>query len=170
MPARSLTFDEIMCRYVPSEGGLGCWDWEGHIDKFGYGKITWQYTGYLAHRLIYTHLVGPIPEGLEIDHLCRNRSCVNPDHLEPVEHVENVRRAAAIPNNRPLKTHCKHGHAFTEPNTYVRPNGDRVCRTCYRARDRARARPATDESRRKNREYQRAYKARKKAEKEAQAA
>ena len=51
MPSRSLTFDEIMCKHVPSEGGLGCWEWEGHIDKFGYGKLTWQYTGYLAHRL-----------------------------------------------------------------------------------------------------------------------
>lgn len=69
----------------------GCWRWLGHCLSSGYGRVGAR--GILAHRLAYEELVGPIPDGLEIDHLCRNRGCVNPAHLEPVTHVENLRRA-----------------------------------------------------------------------------
>ena len=103
-----------------------CWVWNGSRKQdYGY------YDGKIAHRLVYKLIVGDIPEGLELDHLCRNRPCVNPGHLEPVTHAENVRRGAA------LRTHCKQGHEFTAENTYRMPRGPRVgarhCRACNRA-------------------------------------
>jgi hypothetical protein len=83
-----------------------------------------------AHRVLYRLVNGPIPIGAEIDHLCRNRSCVNPDHLEAVSHRENLMRSPIAPaaiNAR--KTHCKYGHEFTQTNTYV-SSGRRRCRLC----------------------------------------
>jgi hypothetical protein len=88
----------------------------------------------MAHRWSYEYHVGPIPEGLDIDHLCRNRACVNPEHLEPVTRAENIRRAAQV------KTHCPSGHEYTEENTYIRPGTiHRKCRACAAERDLTRA-------------------------------
>jgi hypothetical protein len=88
-----------------------------------------------AHRVAYEALKGPIAVGLDIDHLCRNPGCVNPAHLEAVTHAENIRRAMSL---RPRKTHCVHGHAYTDENTLV--SGRKwICRTCKRARDKRRA-------------------------------
>jgi len=103
----------------------GCWLWLGRIAENGYGR----YSGKLAHRMMYELIVGPIPPDFDLDHLCRVRGCVNPDHLEPVTGDENARRAAlAI-------THCKRGHSYTAENTYHRPTtGHRDCRACIRAR------------------------------------
>jgi len=101
-----------------------CWRWQGLMRPDGYGK----HAGRQAHRVVYENLVGPIPEGLELDHLCRNKSCVNPDHLEPVTREENARRRWAT------YTHCKNGHAYTAANTYIMPSGFRDCRTCIRDR------------------------------------
>ncbi len=110
-----------------------CWLWTAARYPNGYGTIRIDGTpGRMvsAHRLAYEKLIGPIPEGLEIDHLCRQRSCVNPAHLEPVTHAENVRRmGAAI-------THCKRGHEFTPENTR-RHEGRRRCRACLLASGRA---------------------------------
>lgn len=104
--------------------GSGCWIWKGRTNLDGYGR----YSGTTAHRIAYLVSVGPIPEGLELDHLCRKIRCVNPDHLEPVTHLENKRRRYAIYDR------CKSGHEYTAENTYVRPNGNRDCRACIRAR------------------------------------
>jgi hypothetical protein len=100
-----------------------CWNWLGALNDAGYGRIGYNAKVGYAHRFAYELLVGPIPEGLTIDHLCRNRRCVNPDHLEPVTQGDNVRR-------RPFKTECKHGHAYDEKNTYVLTNGRPACRKC----------------------------------------
>lgn len=103
----------------------GCWIWPFQIDRDGYGK----YGSGSAHRWTYTQVVGPIPTGLELDHLCRVRACVNPAHLEPVTHLENMRRRSA------LITHCKRGQEFTPENTYLVTHGvpRRCCRACNRA-------------------------------------
>ena len=98
-----------------------CWLWSGYIHKrTGYGRLGQS----LAHRLVYETLVGEIPPGLELDHLCRVRHCVNPKHLEPVTSAENTRRGAAA------LTECKHGHLMSNINTYVAPTGRRQCRVC----------------------------------------
>jgi HNH endonuclease len=86
---------------------------------------------------MYRLLVGPVPEGLELDHLCRNRACVNPAHLEPVSHRENVLRGASFAAINAVKTHCIHdGHPFDDVNTIVRPEGRRGCRACMNAAQR----------------------------------
>lgn len=119
-----------------------CWLWTAALVK-GYGRFydtDMRPVG--AHRWAYELLVGPIPEGLTIDHLCRVRRCVNPDHLEVVTQRENVARV-------PPKTHCPHGHAFTAANTYIRkPKADglrpaRQCRECARLAAALRSRKAS---------------------------
>lgn len=119
----------------------GCWLWEGHVGSDGYGSafnVTGQHDRAVPHRIAYELLVGLIPEGLQLDHLCRVRNCVNPDHLEPVTAKENrVRGGATI-------THCPSGHEYDGDNTYMRPQGGKACRAC--ARDRTAARRAAARS------------------------
>lgn len=111
-----------------------CWLWIGYVTKEGYG-LFWNGTQQvLAHRFAYELLVGPIPKGLEIDHVrawgCTNRHCVRPDHLEPVTHAENLLRGDAPAAQNLRKTHCVNGHEFTPENTFVRPSGRRTCLAC----------------------------------------
>ena len=106
----------------------GCWIYEGHKDRNGYGLFRLGATHVIAHRFSYELSNGQIPVGLELDHLCKNLSCVRPDHLEPVSHLENMRRAYAH------QTHCKHGHELTEENTWSSKTGGRVCKECSRRR------------------------------------
>jgi hypothetical protein len=125
-------------RFWPKVDASGdCWVWTASANQFGYGHIlTEGRTRGMAHRVAYELLIGPIPEGLELDHLCRNPPCVNPDHLEPVTHAENMARApwTAVQARR-AQTHCKRGHEFTEDNIYRRPGGvGRSCRTCRASR------------------------------------
>lgn len=116
---------------------LGCWLWSGSRDTHGYGRVNTPIGG-VAHRVVYTLLVGPIPEGLTIDHLCRNPPCVNPDHVEPVEHAENIARGYGVSVINAAKTHCVNGHRLTDDNVYVREGRWRECKTCRRAVDRKR--------------------------------
>lgn len=119
----------------------GCWRWVGGLGPHGYGKY-WSEgkTKGQAHKMVYEKLVGPVPEGLELDHLCRVRCCVNPDHLEPVTHAENIRRSPLIAQafsarveEQKAITHCPQGHEYTEENTKRDKRGCRLCRICQRA-------------------------------------
>lgn len=115
----------------------GCWLWVGKVDKDGYGTI--HYGKYRrAHRLSYELLKGNIPEGLVIDHLCRNRACVNPTHLEPVTNHENLMRGSTIAANNLQKTHCRNGHLLAGDNLDrgKQNKGWRLCKTCRREYDR----------------------------------
>ncbi len=108
----------------------GCWQWMGYVDRDGYGRFRCKQA--LGHRYVYEETYGGIPNGLEIDHLCRNRACVNPQHLETVTHEVNVKRGNYSQNgemNR-CKTHCPQGHPLDAKNTYHDKNGYRHCRLC----------------------------------------
>lgn len=124
--------------YVIQESG--CWDWVGGRDPDGYGvyKQGKQFVGrrsMRAHRWVYEQTKGFIPEGLQLDHLCRNRLCVNPAHLEPVTQQENIRRGLY----GVTRTHCPKGHEYTPENTYRHQGiGTKTCRECARTRDRIR--------------------------------
>ena len=121
----------------------GCWLWHGTKNNMGYGKLTRGRRGeglVYAHRLAYELFVGPIPEGLTIDHLCRTPACVNPQHLEPTTMRENHLRG--IHNGG--KTHCPQRHIYDERNTYYASNGDRHCRACGRTQARLRRKTVID--------------------------
>lgn len=137
LAGRSFTFDERLERGIQSRPDGECWIWVGALTTEGYGQIKMDRRVLLVHRVMYERMVGPIPEGLDIDHLCRVRNCVNPEHLEPVTRRTNVLRGIGPSAANKVKTHCKHGHEFTLENTHVRPNGDRMCRACSRGRSRA---------------------------------
>lgn len=107
-----------------------CWYWTAHKDKDGYGKFGLNNSSVLAHRWAYEELVEPIATGYTLDHLCRNTSCVNPDHLEQVTFAENVRRGFSVNRKNREKTHCAKRHEYTSENTYLTPKGFRRCRTC----------------------------------------
>jgi hypothetical protein len=119
-----------------------CWAWSGHIDRFGYGKVGFRGGHWLAHRAVYTAVIGDIPDGLTLDHTCRNRSCVNPAHLEPVTRRENTLRGIGPAAQNARKTHCPHGHSYDEKNTRLGPDKKRYCRSCNREAA-SRARRAT---------------------------
>lgn len=135
---RTATLDKC-AKFVQPEPNTGCWLWTGAIVRRGYGVVRRGGRTLKAHRYIYQLLRGPIPSGLEIDHLCRVTSCVNPDHLEPVTKAENLRRGNSLSAVNARKVTCVRGHPFTDENTRIYPNGSRVCRTCLRARAHHRA-------------------------------
>lgn len=134
-PARPII--ERFWNHVQVDEESGCWLWTSFLDKDGYGVFFTTRGGeQRGHRFAYTHFVGPIPEGLVIDHLCRVRNCVNPAHLEPVTNRENILRGYLPWANR---THCSYGHEFTPENTYrVGKHHGRKCRRCHADRERAR--------------------------------
>lgn len=109
----------------------GHWIWTGPIrGKQGYGAITIKRKSFCAHRVMYETFIGPIPDGLQIDHICRVRNCVNPEHLEPVTCRENILRGEGVCAKNAKKTHCPKGHLYSETNTLYTREGGRQCRTC----------------------------------------
>lgn len=123
---------KVMRRHVV-ELATGCWVWTGAIDPEGYGYFG-RHTA--AYRAAYELFVGPIPTHLEPDHLCRNRACINPSHLELVTHAVNGLRGNSAAALNARKTHCMRGHPFDATNTYQRPGGGRDCLTCASMRRR----------------------------------
>lgn len=107
-----------------------CWLWTASLNNMGYGQVRVNYVLKLSHRFAYELLVGPVPAGLELDHLCRTPACVNPAHLEPVTHRENMLRGNTPAGNHARSIECPKGHPRTPENTCVTPEGWRQCLPC----------------------------------------
>lgn len=122
--------DEVISRKVKKVPG-GCWEWMGSINRDGYGQVGFRKKVWRVHRLVYLHLVGPI-DSPALDHLCRNRRCCNPEHLEPVSHRENTMRGVSPIAQNPHKTHCAKGHKYSGENLGFTRLGARACMTCRR--------------------------------------
>lgn len=141
-------------------GGSECWVWVGGRSTAGYGGFDGGDLGYSAHRWSYMHFVGPIPEGLELDHLCRNPACVNPRHLEPVTGRENKLRGTSPAAVNAKKTHCPKGHPYSGSNLRISRSGKRRCRRCGCLRTIAWQRANPEKTRAKYRRYIERLKAR----------
>lgn len=151
-----------------------CWNWKGTITWEGYGHFFLHGKEVRAHRFAYELFKGDIPNDLTIDHLCRNRSCVNPNHLEAVSHKENVLRGIGITAINAQKTHCVRGHLLDGENIYARKDGYRECFVCKKIKDKEYALKHKDKiakyqseyaqlNRQKLREYHKKWKANRRA-------
>lgn len=142
------TLDRLMAgRHIDPSG---CWLWAKGLSTEGYGRIPIERRATYVHRAAYELLVGPIPEGHQIDHLCRVRRCFNPEHLEAVTQTENIRRGNSPNAIVAREDVCQRGHELTPDNIYIKPNdGRRQCRACIRIRSRR-----LDEKRRRARRQQ----------------
>lgn len=112
-----------------------CWEWTASRQSGGYAQIMLKrpdgkFAPQVVHRVMWELTKGPIPEGLTIDHLCRVRYCVNPDHMEVVTQQVNILRGTSKSALNAVKTHCKRGHPLSGPNLYINPKGQRNCKTC----------------------------------------
>lgn len=116
-----------------------CWEWQASKNKKGYGRFALAREVKLAHRLSYEAVLGPVPSGLQLDHLCRTPSCVRPDHLEPVSSRVNTMRGQGVAAEFARRTHCGKGHEYT-PENLIPGVGHRQCRACFRIKDRDRKR------------------------------
>lgn len=109
--------------------GTGCWMWSACTCDGGYSRFDFDGSLRLGHRFAYQVLVGDVPDGLQLDHLCRTRNCVNPEHLEPVTGRVNILRGVSFAAKNAIKTHCKKGHPFDDDNVYLW-RGSRYCVVC----------------------------------------
>lgn len=128
--------EKVELRIIP-EPMSGCWIWLGPYrdNKDRYGGMSWKGKHYRTHKFVYEFLKGVVPAGLTLDHICRNRICCNPDHLEPVTWQVNILRGEGIAAKNAVKTHCKHGHSLAD--AYVYQGRMRQCRTCGTGHKRA---------------------------------
>lgn len=137
MAARALfprvSADDRFDGKVMMDPNSGCWLWTGCINSEGYGQISWGGSMQYAHRVNFVRNGGEIPDGHELDHLCRLPCCVNPLHLEPVTHRENGLRGISMPAEQARRTHCIRGHPLSGDNLYSH-KGKRQCRICSRIR------------------------------------
>ena len=132
---------ERIVKSVSPEPNTGCWLCTLSDNGRGYGRVVINGRAMQAHRVIYEQFRGPIPPMMDLDHLCRMKLCVNPDHLEPTTHRENVKRGlagATTTARQRAKTHCPFGHEYSGVNLIVKPNGARGCRACAKRRDKVR--------------------------------
>jgi hypothetical protein len=111
-----------------------CWAWTGAVGRDGYGRAYYNNSSFLAHRAVFTEVNGVIPQGMTLDHLCRNKICVNPKHLEITSQRENILRGNGKASINAKKSYCNRGHEFTPENTYfyvgARGGNWRMCRAC----------------------------------------
>ena len=135
MPSKSITpIERFLSKLIIKESG--CWEWIGGRSGAGYGELRTGGNRIKAHRFSYEWFKGKIPDGLQIDHLCRNHKCVNPDHLEVVTNRDNTIRGIGITAKNAIATYCQNGHKFDLFNTYFRLTGGRDCIKCKRKRTR----------------------------------
>lgn len=132
-PPSNITAEARIFRQLVENPATGCWEWTGSLHPSGYGRVVVGARRFQTHRWVWTFLCGEIPTGLQLDHLCRNRICCNPEHLEPVDNRTNSLRSTGVTARNAVKTHCAQGHAFDEANT-VLDRGKRACLTCRRER------------------------------------
>ena len=123
------TISSILSR-LKINPATGCAEWTGILNNKGYGYVSMNNKRVLVHRFMYEQVKGLIPRIFELDHLCRNRRCANPDHLEAVTHRENMIRGETTAASNARKTHCPKGHEYSLMNTHIAPNGGRLCRQC----------------------------------------